>query len=63
MIWIFTCSTVGCFYNENPARMIDPENPVMCGACFAYTDAVETDEPAPAPIPDVEPAPKATKGK
>jgi len=60
MIWIFTCSTVGCFYNENPARMVDPTNPVMCGACFAYTDAVETDEPAPVPDP---PAVTATKAK
>lgn len=64
MIWIFTCSTLGCFYNENPVNMVDPTNPVMCGACFAYTDAVETDEPAPTPAPiDEAPAPKATKGK
>lgn len=67
MIWIFTCSTEGCFYNENPVNMIDPTNPVMCGACFAYTDAVETDEPAPTPSEPTDesptPATKATKGK
>ena len=51
MIWIFTCSIGGCFYNENPVNMVDPSNPVMCGACFAYTDAVETDQPASTPIP------------
>jgi hypothetical protein len=49
MIWIFTCSTEGCIYNVNPVRMVEPTNPVMCGACFCYSDAVETDEPAPTP--------------
>lgn len=47
MIWIFTCSTEGCVYNLEPVNMCDPINPVMCGACFAYTDAVATDEPCP----------------
>lgn len=53
MIWIFTCSTVGCIYNLNPVRTVDAINPVMCGACFCYTDAVETDEQTPtAPSPE-----------
>ena len=47
MIWIFTCSTEGCIYNLEPVNMCDPSNPVMCGACFADTDAVETDKPCP----------------
>ena len=54
MIWIFTCSTEGCIYNLNPVRMIDPTNPVMCGACFCYTDALKTDELAPTQIEESE---------
>jgi hypothetical protein len=49
MIWIFTCLTDGCIYNLNPVRMVDPTNPVMCGACFCYANAVQTDEQAPTP--------------
>jgi|LakMenEpi03Aug12_release.lakeMendotaPanAssembly.Ray.scaffolds.fasta_scaffold534567_2 hypothetical protein len=63
MIWIFTCSTDGCIYNVNPVRTIDPTNPVMCGACFCYTDAVETDEPAPTPEPEQTPEPVAKAKK
>ena len=53
MIWIFTCSTSGCFYNENPARMANPVNPVMCGACFNHTNAVITSEKLPEPELDI----------
>ena len=60
MIWIFTCSTEGCIYNLNPVYLSDPTNPVLCGACYCYTDAVETDIPAPVPTTD-EPQPKAKK--
>ena len=60
MIWIFTCSTEGCIYNLNPVNLIDPTNPVECGACFCFTDAVETDQPAPIPPTD-EPQPKVKK--
>ena len=49
MIWIFTCTTDGCNYKENPVRMSDPINPVMCGACFSHSNAVKTDEPTPEP--------------
>ena len=63
MIWIFTCPTVGCENNINPVYLANPTNPVECSLCHAYGDAVETDEPAPTPTPNVEPAPKATKGK
>jgi hypothetical protein len=47
MIWVFTCSTEDCFYQINPARIVNPINPVMCGACFEFTNAIETDEVAP----------------
>jgi hypothetical protein len=47
MIWLFTCTTTDCVYNSEPVRMVDPTSPVMCGACFCYSDAVETDQPAP----------------
>jgi hypothetical protein len=47
MIYVFTCSTEGCVYNLNPVNVCNPTNPVMCGVCFVYTDAVETDEPCP----------------
>jgi hypothetical protein len=47
MIWIFTCSTAGCSQNETPVRIAYALNPVMCGECFCYTDAVQTDELAP----------------
>lgn len=46
MIWIFTCIKTDCVYNLQPVRMVEPINPVMCGACFCYSNAVETDEPA-----------------
>jgi hypothetical protein len=65
MIWIFTCPTQGCDNNINPVYLVDPTNPVECSLCHAYGDAVETDEPAPAPQPEktAAPAPKSTKGK
>jgi hypothetical protein len=44
IISIFTCPTEGCIYNLEPARITDAINPVMCGACFAYANAVETEE-------------------
>jgi hypothetical protein len=44
IVSIFTCPTEGCIYNINPVRTTDAINPVMCGACFAYADAVKTDE-------------------
>ena len=44
IVSIFTCPTEECIYNINPVRIVDTTNPVMCGACFAYADAVETDE-------------------
>jgi hypothetical protein len=47
MISIFTCATKDCIYNLNPVRMVDPTNPVMCGACFCYGNAVTTDEELP----------------
>ena len=47
MIWIFTCPTEGCENNINPVYMVDIVNPVMCGLCKAYGDAVETNEPSP----------------
>lgn len=47
MISKFTCATVDCIYNLEPVNLCDPSNPVMCGACFAYTDAVETNVPCP----------------
>jgi hypothetical protein len=47
MIWVFTCATVDCIHNLEPVNLCNPSNPVMCGACFAYTDAVETDKPCP----------------
>lgn len=59
MIWIFTCSTPDCVYNLEPVNMCDPSNPVMCGACFAYSEAVETDQPCATS----EPVAKTTKGK
>lgn len=45
MIWVFICSTQGCFHNENPVRLVNPTTSVLCGACFNYSDAIETDEP------------------
>jgi hypothetical protein len=47
MIWLFTCTTEKCIHNENPVRMVDPINPVLCGACFKTNDAVQTEESAP----------------
>ncbi len=49
MIYLFTCSTEGCENNINPVNLSEPINPVLCGACSCYTDAVETNEPAPTP--------------
>jgi hypothetical protein len=54
MIWIFTCPTQGCENNINPVYMVEVINPVMCGLCKAYGDAIETDEPAPTPEEEVE---------
>jgi hypothetical protein len=45
MIWIFTCSTPDCENNLNPVYLEDAINPVLCGSCHTYGDAVETDEP------------------
>lgn len=59
MIWIFTCPTVGCENNINPVNLVDPTNPVECGSCYAFADAVETDQPAPG----TEVAPKTTRAK
>jgi hypothetical protein len=59
MIWIFTCPTLGCENNINPVNLVDPTNPVECGLCHAFADAVETDQPAPGS----EVKPKATKAK
>jgi hypothetical protein len=61
MIWIFTCPTEGCENNINPVYLVDPTNPVLCGLCHAYGDAVETDEPAPIPTPEEAPTAKTTK--
>jgi hypothetical protein len=47
MISIFKCQTKDCPYNLNAVRILDFTNPVMCGWCFCYSDAVQTDEPAP----------------
>lgn len=61
MIWIFTCSTVGCENNINPVYLADPTNPVLCSVCGVFTDAVETDQPWP-PVEGVTPKKKsATK--
>jgi hypothetical protein len=47
MIWIFKCATENCIYNSNEIRIANATNPVLCGACFCYSNAFETDEPAP----------------
>jgi hypothetical protein len=54
MIWIFTCSTIGCENNTNPANLCDAVNPVLCSLCYVLTDAVETDEPCTIPNEIVE---------
>ncbi len=33
MLFRFTCETVDCHYNENPAYLIDATETVLCGAC------------------------------
>lgn len=47
MIWIFKCQTPDCVYNLNEVRIANATNPVLCGACFCYSNAVETSEPVP----------------
>lgn len=44
MIWIFTCPTEGCENNTNPVYLQNIINPVRCGSCYIYTDAVEVGE-------------------
>jgi hypothetical protein len=47
MITIFKCQTKDCPYNSNPVRTVNATNPVLCGWCFCYSVAVESEEPAP----------------
>jgi predicted molibdopterin-dependent oxidoreductase YjgC len=47
MIWIFTCLTTDCENNLNPVYLVDPTNPVLCGSCRKFSDAVETNETVP----------------
>ena len=47
MIWTFTCNTKDCENQMNPVNLIGVSNPVLCSVCHKFSDAVETDEPAP----------------
>jgi hypothetical protein len=43
-IWLFTCETENCENKNNPVRLTDAINPVLCGGCGEFSDAVETAE-------------------
>lgn len=43
-IYLFTCKTKDCENKDNPVRLVEPTNPVLCGACGAFSNAVKTDE-------------------
>jgi len=53
MVYEFTCPTTGCENNETPVYLIDPTNPVECGLCHAFGDAVLM-EPQPEPLEPTE---------
>jgi hypothetical protein len=47
MISLYTCPTEGCPNFENPVYLFEAINPVLCGGCGAFADAVETDMQMP----------------
>lgn len=43
-VWIFTCKNKECEQHKIDVRCVEITNPVMCGGCFEFADAIETKE-------------------
>jgi hypothetical protein len=47
MIWVFTCNTKDCENQKHPVNLVNVTNPVLCSACYSFSEAVESDQKAP----------------